>query len=212
MARKPFIIRPRKTASRLPKPKVLIVCEGSKTEPDYFDLLKKEYHLLSVVVVKASTIGSAPISVVESAVYLNQQQIKLYGESAAFEKVYCVYDTDEHTSLDEAKRLIKANKFNGVISNPCFEYWLLLHFKYTRALFLSSGDKTAATMCQKQLKQYLPDYQKTEIFKYFDLLLDTMPVAIANSTQGFTDAIKTNEYNPSTNMHDLIMLLKSFQK
>ena len=44
MARKPFTIRPRKTASRLPKHKVLIICEGSKTEPDYFDLLKKGYY------------------------------------------------------------------------------------------------------------------------------------------------------------------------
>lgn len=212
MSRRPATINRRKTATRVSKPKILIVCEGSRTEPDYFNLLKGAYHLLSVVIVQTSTMGSAPISVVKSAVYLNQEQIKLYGQSAAYEKVYCVYDTDEHVSLASAIELIKTHKFNDIISNPCFEYWLLMHFKYTRSPFLKSSDKTAAEMCQKELKQYLPEYQKTGVSQCFALLLDKTPTAITNSNRGISDAVATAEYNPSTNMHELIILLQSLQK
>lgn len=122
MVRKPSVIHERKSRTREPKPKVLIVCEGKETEPQYFNLIKREYHLRSVVVVKQSILGSAPISVAQSAVELNQAQIDLYGPSAEYEKVFCVYDTDKHTSLREAKQLIDEHNFAAIISNICFEY------------------------------------------------------------------------------------------
>jgi hypothetical protein len=39
------------------------------------------------------------------------------------------------------------------LSNPCFEYWLLLHFEKT------TGSLTKSS-CSKRLKRYLPDYDK----------------------------------------------------
>ena len=121
MARQPTFIKNRPTSTRTSKPKVLIVCEGSKTEPDYLNLLKKEYHLASVVIIMPS-VGSAPISVVKSANTHNQEQIKLYGESAAYEVMYCVYDTHAHTSLNEARDLANKYKLKKNISNPYSEY------------------------------------------------------------------------------------------
>lgn len=67
MARKPELIKNRKSAIRQSKPKVLIVCEGQKTEPDYLNEIKNKYRLASVVVIYTSTFGSAPISIVNCA-------------------------------------------------------------------------------------------------------------------------------------------------
>ena len=46
-----------------------------------------------------------------------------------------------------------------IINNPCFEYWLLLHFEAT-VKFYSTYDEML-----KQLKKHLPDYEKTQ--KYY---------------------------------------------
>lgn len=56
----------------------------------------------------------------------------------------------------------KAEKFDNVIvvvSNPCIEFWFLLHFEKTSKLF------TDCSSAEKQLKKHLIDYEKTR--KYF---------------------------------------------
>lgn len=211
MARKPSAIHERKSMTRKPKPKVLIVCEGKETEPQYFNLIKKKYHLRSVVVIKSSILGSAPISVAQSAVDLNQEQIDLYGPSAEYEKVFCVYDTDKHTSLPEAKRLIDEHDFTAIISNICFEYWFILHYQYSRAPFLPKGGRSASQACVKKLKEYIEDYEKAEVEKYFNDLFSRLETAITNSQKSLKDAVSTNELNPSTNMHELILFLQSLR-
>lgn len=211
MARKPSSIPERKSMTRNPKPKVLIVCEGKETEPQYFNLIKQKYHLRSVVVVKQSTLGSAPISVAQSAVNLNQEQIDLYGPSAEYEKVFCVYDTDKHTSLAEAKQLIDEHNFIAVISNICFEYWFILHYKYSRAPFLPKSGRSASRVCVKKLKEYIPDYEKSGVEKYFNDLYCRLETAITNSERSLKDAESTHEFNPSTNVHALVLFLQSLR-
>ena len=46
-----------------------------------------------------------------------------------------------------------------IVNNPCFEFWLLLHFESTDKYFTNCDYVT------KQLKKYLPDYEKTK--EYF---------------------------------------------
>ena len=46
-----------------------------------------------------------------------------------------------------------------IVNNPCFEFWLLLHFESTDKYFTNCDYVT------KQLKKYLPDYDKSE--KYY---------------------------------------------
>jgi hypothetical protein len=46
-----------------------------------------------------------------------------------------------------------------IVNNPCLEFWFLLHFEPTSKYF----DTCAGA--EKQLKKYLPDYEKTK--KYF---------------------------------------------
>ncbi|MCK4378261.1 MAG: RloB domain-containing protein [Deltaproteobacteria bacterium] len=42
------------------------------------------------------------------------------------------------------------------VSNPCFEYWLLLHF--------DNGDSVAnSSDCLQKLKRYLPHFQKGHV-------------------------------------------------
>jgi hypothetical protein len=208
MARKASSIKNRKTGTKLPKPKILIVCEGEKTEVDYLNLFRKKLNLANIIIKIESSNGPAPISVVKYARVLNKAEIQQYGESEQFESTFCLYDTDtdKHKSLQQAKELAKKYRYVSIISNPCFEYWLLLHYTYTRTLFSNSNE------CIKTLKKHLPLYEKNNIRIHFKELMSKLEDAKDRSKKSCQDAKKDKEDNPSTNMHELIEKLETCKK
>lgn len=123
----------RRKASRPPYDRVLIVSEGSKTEPAYFNDIRIQFRLPSAhILVIPSDYGTDPLSVVRFA----EDKAK---NSRAFEWVFAVFDRDEHDSYDPALQKAasldnklrnderKAVRFHAIPSVPCFELWLLLH-------------------------------------------------------------------------------------
>lgn len=92
---------PRKPAKRPlqkhePYNRVLIVCEGLKTEPLYFDKIRKRYRLslADVVVVEK---GSAANPVVETAL---DHQIRELNHGEKYDDVFFVFDREGHPSFD----------------------------------------------------------------------------------------------------------------
>jgi len=157
----------RKQGQRAIYERVLIVCEGSRTEPLYFRALRAHYRLHAAnVEVRPSEYGTSPLQVVEYARALFERgdphaRIK----PRAFERVYAVFDRDEHASYHEALRLAesldgklrsdekRAARFEAIASVPNFELWLLLHFEEILAPL--HRDEVIA-----RLRQHLPDYEK----------------------------------------------------
>ena len=91
-ARKTETLR-RKMAKRAPYDVVLIVCEGKKTEPNYFSGLRRELRLSNVnIKILNKTIGSDPLSVVNSA-------IAEFKKDQGYDMIYCVFDKDKHTTF-----------------------------------------------------------------------------------------------------------------
>ncbi len=147
--------------------RVLIVCEGSRTEPLYFRELRAHYRLHAAnVEVRPSEYGTSPLQVVEYAQALFERgdpHARL--KPSAFDRVYAVFDRDEHASYHDALKLAesldgrlhsdekRAVRFEAVASVPNFELWLLLHFEDVRTPL--HRDEVIA-----RLRQYLPDYEK----------------------------------------------------
>lgn len=98
------------------KPVILIVCEGERTEPEYF----RHFRLTSATIKPLGT-GFDPLSLVQRA----QKEAGLRN----YEQVWCVFDRDIHTSFDRALSLAEQLKFKVAYSNQAFEYWLILHFE-----------------------------------------------------------------------------------
>jgi hypothetical protein len=121
----------RRTARRDPYAKVLIVCEGEKTEPHYFQDLRNHYGLNTANIEVCGECGSDPNSVLQFA---KQRYREEKDAGDAFDQVFCVLDKDTHTNYDEALRAIATvtprDTFIAMNSVPCFEYWLLLHYVY----------------------------------------------------------------------------------
>jgi len=121
------------------KPLVLIVCEGKITEPCYFEDLRKKKRIVKErirVISSDKCKGNDPLSIVNCALEIKREMLK--NEGLDYDKVWCVFDRDEHTTFQEAIIKAKAqNKreknFNLAVSVPNFELWYLLHFKYQSA-------------------------------------------------------------------------------
>jgi hypothetical protein len=149
----------RKKGRRPPYDRVLIVCEGSKTEPLYFDDIRIQNRVPSVhIKVEHSQYGTQPLQVVKSA----RDKFK---ETCDFEWVFAVFDRDGHDgyhgalqlaqSLDNTLRNNEKKKvrFVAVPSVPCFELWLLLHYADIQAYF--HRDEIIA-----RLGRHIPGYAK----------------------------------------------------
>lgn len=203
----------RKTATRAPYDRVLIVCEGSKTEPKYFRDLIDGFRLNTANVEIDKTKGSSPKTVVERAKNAFEKARKT---GDPYDRVFCVFDKDQHgnaytEALDRIRNMRPAHVYKAIPSVPCFEYWLLLHFVYTRQSYYGNPSKSPCERVIESLRRHFPDYHKAGDGVYARLYphLDT---AIANADNALSDAKDSNSDDPSTEMHLLITYLRHLSR
>ncbi|MEZ8107089.1 RloB family protein [Vibrio cortegadensis] len=218
----------RRKANRKPYDKVLIVCEGSKTEPIYFEELRIHEELDSANVTVDGKCGSSPISVVNHAKKLFDKDL---AKNEVYNKVFCVFDRDTHTTFDDAvEEVDKINsdiakneqiakmeldeevEFVAIKSDPSFEYWLLLHFNPTTKPYRTLPNKSVGDQVIDDLKVFLPEYKKTQKGIYVQSIdLNTLDGALSNSERIFKAAERSQNFNPSTNIHILINYLRDLK-
>ena len=116
--------------------------------------------------------------------------IEMYEQTKAdpYDKVFVVFDKDAHTTYDEALKKIEAlnekrkykDSFEAIVSVPCFEFWLLLHFECAMRPYASTGNKSICENVICDLKKYIPNYDKgnDDVFK---LTCPNVDTAIANA-------------------------------
>lgn len=191
----------------------LIVCEGSKTEPQYLCELRDNWGIPHTHVSIKPSRGASPDQVVQTAESLYDDDAKL-GDS--YDKVFCVFDRDEHSTFRTAVQQIRAmttagKPFKAITSTPCIELWFLLHFGYSDAPFSRQGKKSVGDVAVSQLKT------KND-FKHYSkgqrgvaaLLLDRLPQARKHAVLLRNAALTAQandpqlESNPWTNMDELI--------
>jgi hypothetical protein len=122
----------RRTPFRDPRPVILIVCEGERTEKEYFEGFARARRNQAVRIKIARDHG-VPRSLVEIAkTYKREAEAaaKKQGDPyLAYDAVWCVFDVDEHPRIPDVRQMARDNGIELAISNPCFELWLLLHFR-----------------------------------------------------------------------------------
>jgi hypothetical protein len=123
----------RKVAIRRVRKTLLILCEGERTEPEYLNALKFEPSVREVAAVEIRVAqadsGAVPLTLVRRAI---EARTRAVSENEEIDEFWCVFDVEwpiNHPNLAEAIALAEANEIKVAISNPCFEAWLILHFK-----------------------------------------------------------------------------------
>lgn len=208
--RKKDYSRRRRTLSE--RRRSLIVCEGEKTEPDYFRFLIEHLSLTTAEVEVCGDCGSAPISVVKFGK-------KKFAVDPDFEEIYFVFDGDCHPSYNEALKLVenlqgrnKKKSFQAITSNPCFELWFLMHYKSCTKPFSARGNRSPCDDLIASLKRYpgFNNYSKSQR-QPFGLLQARMQEAKQNAAQSLEQLENSraptqtkHHINPSTFVHKLV--------
>lgn len=208
----------RKLGRRASYDRILIVSEGSKTEPNYFKEIRAAHRLHTAnVEVQPSGLGTEPIQVVQYAKSLfesgdRHKQI----QARAFEKVYAVFDRDDHRTYFDALRLAESLDrklrndnaqpvhFQAIASVPSFELWLLLHFEDIHAPL--HRDEV-----MRRLKHNLPGYEKGASGA-FVATRDRLETA---TQRALALAEKLNAYSapePFTAINELVTLLTTLRR
>ncbi|MEQ8957740.1 MAG: RloB family protein [Coleofasciculus sp. C2-GNP5-27] len=95
-----------------------------------------------------------------------------------------------------------------ILSIPCFEFWFLLHYRYTSSPF--ENCKQVIEQLNRELKQVgLEDYDKSNSGYYNSLKLK-LDQAIANAQKLEKQLSESN--NPSTTVHHLVTHLQAQKK
>lgn len=162
----------RRAAFRDPKPVILVVTEGEVTEPEYLRGYESACRNARVNIEFGPEHG-VPKTLVELAKQSKQEaESRAKSEkdaNLAYDSVWCVFDIDEHPAVGEAQQMARDNGIDLAISNPCFELWLLLHFRDNPGM----NDRTQV---RAMLAKYVPDYDKH--------------VEYANYAAGYHEAVK----------------------
>jgi hypothetical protein len=185
---------------------ILIVTEGKKTEPVYLGALRRRFNLAATDIVIVHPNGTDPLTLTLKAIELRDERKKQAkkGTTVAYDEVWVVFDLerthDERRTLAvKAQALPEAKGISFALSDPCFEYWLLLHEEYTTALF----EDCAAVM--KRLKKHWKGYTKEQ--EPAPEFLNKLPAAVKNAMRCRAYHLAGGGNNPSTDVDLLVRSL-----
>jgi hypothetical protein len=187
--------RPRKVNTREIRQRFLIVCEGKKTEPNYF----KSFRVSKYVAIQAEGLAKSPCGLVDWA--------KKFPEREDYDQIWCVFDRDSWTEVDFSRAIANADAegFRVAYSNEAFELWYILHFEFLNT-GVSRGD-----YLQKLNRLLGHDYLKNSDSIYEEIF-DKQTTAIKNAEKLLKeyDPSDPAKDNPSTTVHLLVQELNRF--
>jgi hypothetical protein len=182
-----------------PKDRILIVCEGAKTEPNYF----KGFRISSVRVTVIGA-GDNTIRIVNKAINERDEARKNH---EPFKRVWCVFDRDsfpvEH--FNNALDLAEREGITVAYSNEAFELWYLLHFCYMDSAL-------ARQQYISKLEAFLGHKYEKNNETMYDELEQKKVDAIRNADKllnGYQQRDPAHD-NPSTTVHLLVKELEKY--
>ena len=209
-------LRERKREVRTPKPNsFLIVSEGTKTEPLYFDGLaehiNKEYGK-SIDVEKPHIDthgeGKCTVSLVEAAAKFANRAHIVYGQ------IWVVFDKDDFEDFDEAIELAQNYGFKVAWSNQSFEYWIFLHFNYSDSALHRDNWVEKLNLLFKERGIDTEGYKKNnQIIFNLATTRGSLQYAINNATRierSYRRQEKPSVCDPCTKVHHLIAELAPY--
>ena len=196
----------RQTKTRETRKRFLIVCEGEKTEVNYF----KAFTVPKKIEVRVKGEGKNSLSLVEKAI----QIIDNLKKDDSFDQIWCVFDKDNCSKeqFNQAERLAKENNIKIAYSNEAFEIWFILHFQY---LDIATSRSEYLTILTKQMQKYglLNEQEKYEKNRedMYEKLKPYQRTAITNAAKLIQDRDEAKKHpfdaNPSTTVQELVQEL-----
>jgi len=164
-------------AKRKPKHTIFIACEGTNTEPLYFENIKeieedRDDYPFSITIYPDRECDVNPKT---DALGLVKVAIDAKSE---YNEVWVVFDKDGYTKHKEAFELARNNEVNIAFSSISFETWILFHFERNQTQFLKSANIINDKFVNNN---YIVDYNKTGEFNVYPYVSDLINKAYQNA-------------------------------
>lgn len=204
--------------TRTKRKRFLIVCEGEKTEPNYFNALKNNLPkgVLDVCEFRIEGTGHNTESLVEKAIQLKDKWEK--ESQRPVDKLWVVFDKDSFTpeSFNAAiERSINMEDVGCAWSNEAFELWYLLHFNYYDAAISRTRyqEMIEQSFKNKGLENYKYTKNSEDMFRLLNEFA-SMSDAVRNAkrlVEGFGARRDYANHNPCTMVYLLIEELMALE-
>ena len=188
--------------------KILIVSEGTKTEPNYFKAFRSFNRGTIVYDIEVKGEADNTINVVDKAI-----ELKNKGD---YDRVWAVFDRDSFPAERFNTAIIKAEKndIGCAWSNEAFELWYLYHFvnrvtamsrkEYEQAIS-DAVNKSPIYKSKKAYKYQKKDPNNYQIMTTYGSMEDAIKYAEAQSLKYTDNRFAT--HNPCTMVYKLVRLL-----
>jgi hypothetical protein len=200
----------RRSHRRPAKTRILIVCEGRETEPNYFRGLREAEAVRQrfTVEVKKGKGGSC-LAVVQQAL---AERDKAAARGEGFDEVWCVFDVEQaglREQLNKARALADRQGILLAISNPSFECWLLAYFVRTSKAFRGC-DEVIDELNKHWRAAFGRNYEKNDE-QLYARLADRISTAIDNARrvreQDWESSADIVDCNSATDVYRLVARL-----
>jgi hypothetical protein len=183
-----------------------IFCEG-KTERNYFAQLKAVERIRGLQIRPVTCEDKNIVGLVNYSIkYIEHNRDFLEGDSVVY-----VFDRDRNTNEDfkKAKENVNDPDLQLILSNPCFEFWILSHFEFYY-------EPMQPELLKVKLRKYMGLYKKSDP-NIYNNTKEKIETAIKNSKKVHKVHINKKveilceESNPSTMIFQLIELIKQYK-
>ena len=200
------------------KCRVLIVCEGLKTEPNYF----KSFHMMEnsgglVFEITNAGGGINTIQVVQKAIELRDKAI---GDKKPYDITWAVFDKDsfDAADFDNAIHMAESNDIRCAWSNEAFELWYIYHFENRITPMSRKEYAHKITTLVREKQKLITGKKSTFVYKKNDPEMRSILLGCGcNEQRAIGWAKKQSEtfsnnsfhlHNPCTKVYELVSLLR----
>ena len=191
------------------KPLILIVAEGHNvTESQYFRQFQNQHagYNIKVLIPGSATDPEGMLEKLERFWQINEMDLMKGDRGFVVLDLDC--DDSKGRLIEKLDQGSKIAKF--IVSNPCFEVWFLLHYKYTTHVYKDSAEVI------KDLQNYITTYDKT--LDVSRILSDRTETAVQNALklksyfQNNGCRWPSNDCNPGTDVPIVIDLIRKLEQ
>lgn len=185
----------------------LIVCEGEKTEPNYFQAMKNDLPRGTIEHVDIEGTGTSCLRIISETIKIRNRKERI--NSRKYDRVWAVFDKDSfpNEQFDNAIHKSSSKDINCAWSNEAFELWYCLHFQFVNH-GMSRKDYSAfiGREISKLTKRDF-EYKKNDpnMFKLLKTIGNqNQAIKWAKKLNGSFNDNKYSLHNPCTKMYELI--------
>ena len=190
----------------------LIVTEGTKTEPPYFEAIQrainKQYR--GRIQLDISGEGTNTVFLFDRAKYLAGRSPNTYRH------IWVVYDTDDFPKdrINEVAALCRMNsteetEYHALWSNQCIELWYLIHFSYMHSDLQRDEYWPKLTQCLESIGAGKYEKNRPDMYELLRPYLETA-IASAKRLDQENANLPPSRSAPGTKVYELLEKLKPY--